>query len=163
MSTQNQNLSSKKIVSLENADYFRFGLVVAEWNQHITGSMANACVKTLIQSGIKREHIEKIDVPGSFELISGAKMLIGQNKFDAIICLGCVIRGETPHFEYVCQGVTFGIAQLNASQNIPVIFGVLTVDNEQQALDRSGGIHGNKGDEAAFTALKMAQLLKKLI
>lgn len=158
MSSKHQNLSSKKIVSIENADYFRFGIVIAEWNQHITFAMADACKATLINSGIDANHIKKMIVPGSFELISGAKIFIEQNQFDAIICIGCVIRGDTPHFDYVCQGVTQGIAHLNASQTVPVIFGVLTVDNEQQALDRCGGIHGNKGDEAAFTALKMAEL-----
>jgi 6,7-dimethyl-8-ribityllumazine synthase len=162
MSSKNQNLSSKKIVNTSGIDYFRLGVVVAEWNQHITGKLFDGCLQTLLDNGVKKEHIFKIDVPGSFELISGAKILIEKSIFDAIICIGCVIRGDTPHFDYVCQGVTQGIAYLNAQQDISVIYGLLTVDNEQQALDRCGGIHGNKGDEAAFTALKMINLKKNI-
>ena len=158
MSSAHQNLSSKKIVGQAKTDYFRFGMVVAEWNQHITFALADACESTLKENGVASDNISKVIVPGAFELVNGAKLLLDTNQFDAIICIACVIKGDTPHFDYVCQGVTYGIAHLNAIQKTPVIFGVLTVDNEQQALDRCGGIHGNKGDEAAFTAISMAGL-----
>lgn len=134
-----------------------FGIVVAEWNKDITGALLDGCVSTLEKHGALPENIHVKTVPGSFELVYGAQQLCKNDGFDAIIILGSVIRGDTPHFDYICQGVTFGISRLNATQNIPVIFGLLTTDNHQQALDRCGGKLGNKGDECAIDAIKMAK------
>jgi 6,7-dimethyl-8-ribityllumazine synthase len=134
-----------------------FGIVVAEWNKEITSALLEGAVKTLEKHGTLPENIHIKTVPGSFELIYGAQQLCKNDGFDAVIILGCVIRGETPHFDYICQGVTYGIARLNASQNIPVIYGLLTVNDLQQAKDRSGGKLGNKGDECAVDAIKMAK------
>ncbi len=134
-----------------------FGIVVAEWNKDITGALLDGCVSTLEKHGALPENIHVKTVPGSFELVYGAQQLCKNDGFDAIIILGSVIRGDTPHFDYICQGVTFGISRLNATQNIPVIFGLLTTDDHQQAVDRSGGKLGNKGDECAVDAIKMAK------
>ncbi len=134
-----------------------FGIVVAEWNKDITGALLDGCVSTLEKHGALPENIHVKTVPGSFELVYGAQQLCKNDGFDAIIILGSVIRGDTPHFDYICQGVTFGISRLNATQNIPVIFGLLTTDDHQQALDRCGGKLGNKGDECAVDAIKMAK------
>ena len=134
-----------------------FGIVVAEWNKDITGALLDGCVSTLEKHGALPENIHVKTVPGSFELVYGAQQLCKNDGFDAIISLGSVIRGDTPHFDYICQGVTFGISRLNATQNIPVIFGLLTTDDHQQAVDRSGGKLGNKGDECAVDAIKMAK------
>lgn len=134
-----------------------FGIVVAEWNKDITGALLDGCVSTLEKHGALTENIHVKTVPGSFELVYGAQQLCKNDGFDAIIILGSVIRGDTPHFDYICQGVTFGISRLNATQNIPVIFGLLTTDDHQQAVDRCGGKLGNKGDECAVDAIKMAK------
>ena len=134
-----------------------FGIVVAEWNKDLTGALLDGCVSTLEKHGALPENIHVKTVPGSFELVYGAQQLCKNDGFDAIIILGSVIRGDTPHFDYICQGVTFGISRLNATQNIPVIFGLLTTDDHQQALDRCGGKLGNKGDECAVDAIKMAK------
>lgn len=139
-----------------------FGIIVSEWNHGITGSLLDGAVKTLKANGVKSEKIYVERVPGSFELTLGAQLLAENSDADAIICLGCVIQGETPHFTYVCQGVTWGITELNVTFNLPVVFGVLTVDTLQQAKDRAGGKHGNKGDEAAITAIKMVDLQRRL-
>ncbi len=119
-------------------------------------------MKTLKKHGAAEKNIIVKHVPGSFELTIGAQFLAEYDDVDAVICLGCVIQGETPHFTYICQGVTQGITQLNLEYNIPFIFGVLTVNNKDQALDRAGGKHGNKGDEAAITAIKMAALQSEM-
>jgi 6,7-dimethyl-8-ribityllumazine synthase len=134
-----------------------FGIVVAEWNHDITGALLEGCVKTLEKHGTIPENIHVKTVPGSFELIYGAQQMCKNDGFDAVIILGSVIQGETPHFSYICQGVTNGIARLNATQNIPVIYGLLTTLDHQQAVDRAGGKYGNKGDECAVTAIKMAK------
>lgn len=134
-----------------------FGIVVAEWNKDITGALLDGCVSTLEKHGALPENIHVKTVPGSFELVYGAQQLCKNDGSDAIIILGSVIRGDTPHFDYICQGVTFGISRLNATQNIPVIFGLLTTDDHQQAVDRCGGKLGNKGDECAVDAIKMAK------
>ena len=134
-----------------------FGIVVAEWNKEITSALLNGAVQTLEKHGALTENIHVKTVPGSFELIYGAQQLCKNDGFDAVIILGCVIKGETPHFDYICEGVTYGIARLNASQNIPVIYGLLTVNDLQQAKDRSGGKLGNKGEECAVDAIKMAK------
>ena len=160
MSTAHQSLSAVSSSKLPNAESFRFGIVVAEWNSSITESLAKACNESLLKAGVKSDNIHRINVPGSYELTAGASLLANQNKFDAIICLGCVIQGETKHFDFICDAVAKGITNLNIKYNKPFIFGVLTPENQQQALDRAGGKHGNKGDEAAITAIKMLDLKK---
>lgn len=141
--------------NLPDASEMRIGIVAAEWNEHITGQLVDGAVKTLIENGVKPNNINVRHVPGSYELIYGAAALCKSRLFDAVIVIGCVIRGDTPHFDYICEGVTQGIARLNANGSIPVIFGLLTTNNEQQAKDRSGGSLGNKGNEFALTAIKM--------
>ena len=155
MATENKNLSVYDKNNLPHAEAFRFGIVVSQWNNHITHNLQKGAIDTLIDLGAKPENIQSFEVPGSFELIYGAAQLC-KKEYDAIIVIGSVIRGETAHFDYVCQGVTQGIKDLNIQQDIPVIFCVLTDDNEQQSLDRSGGKHGNKGTEAGVTAVIMA-------
>ena len=156
MATQYQNLSEYNPDNVPDASAMLFGIVVAEWNGDITNKLKDGAYNTLIRHGAKPENITVVYVPGSFELVYGAIKLAKSIKPDAIIGLGCVIRGETPHFDYVCAGVTQGFASLNSQGEIPFIFGLLTNDTMQQSLDRAGGIHGNKGDEAAITAIKMA-------
>jgi 6,7-dimethyl-8-ribityllumazine synthase len=158
MSTAHQSLSAVSSSKLPNAESFRFGIVVAEWNSSITESLAKACNDSLLKAGVKSENIHRINVPGSYELTAGASLLANQNKFDAIICLGCVIQGETKHFDFICDAVANGLSNLTIKHNKPFIFGVLTTNTMEQAIDRSGGKHGNKGDEAAYTAIKMAAL-----
>lgn len=138
--------------SIEDA---RVAIVAAEWNSHITGPLAEGAVETLKKNGFKRDEVDVFTVPGAVELTFAASKLIENGDYDAIIVIGCVIKGDTPHFDYVCSSVTQGITHLNAECDIPVIFGVLTVLDEQQALDRAGGCLGNKGSEAAETAIKM--------
>ena len=141
--------------NLPDASEMRIGIVAAEWNEHITGQLVDGAVKTLTENGVKPNNINVRHVPGSYELIYGAAALCKSRLFDAVIVIGCVIRGDTPHFDYICEGVTQGIARLNANGSIPVIFGLLTTNNEQQAKDRSSGSLGNKGNEFALTAIKM--------
>jgi 6,7-dimethyl-8-ribityllumazine synthase len=157
MATTNNNLSDFNKESLPNSSNMKIGIVVSQWNNKITDGLFNGTYITLIDSGVSENNIEKIEVPGSFELIFGAKIL-SRKDVDAIICLGSVIQGETKHFDYVCQAVSNGIKDLNISLDIPVIFGVLTDNTMEQALNRSGGKHGNKGVEAAVTAIKMVHL-----
>lgn len=135
-----------------------FGIVVSEWNPEITDSLLEAAYNTLIANGAIPTDIHVKHVPGSFELTLGAQFFAEYGAVDAIICLGCVIQGETPHFNYVCQGVTHGITEVNLQYNIPVIFGVLTTLTHEQAKERAGGKLGNKGEEAAIAAIKMAAL-----
>ena len=158
MATALHNLSDYDFDSVPDASNMCFGIVVAEWNHDITGALLDGAVKTLEKHGTIPENIHVKTVPGSFELVYGAQQMCKNDGFDAIIILGSVIRGETPHFDYICQGVTQGIAYLNAVQNIPVIYGLLTTNDHQQAVDRAGGRLGNKGDECAVTAIKMAKL-----
>ena len=134
-----------------------FGIVVAEWNSDITGVLLEGAVNTLQQHGAMADNIHVKTVPGSFELIYGAHQMTLNGGYDAIIILGSVIRGDTPHFDFICRGVTYGIAQLNITSEIPVIFGLLTTDNVEQARQRSGGSLGNKGSECAVAAIKMAK------
>lgn len=157
MATKNNNLSDYKKDTLPNVSNLKFGIVVSQWNKEITDGLFNGAYSTLIDCGVLEKNIKKLEVPGSFELIFGTKILSKKNV-DAIICLGSVIKGQTKHFDYVCQGVTNGIKDLNISLGIPVIFGVLTDNTMDQAINRSGGKHGNKGVEAAITAIKMADL-----
>ena len=157
MSTALHNLSDYDLTSVPDASNMCFGIVVSEWNPEITGALLDGAVKTLEKHGAIPENIHVKTVPGSFELVYGAHQMTLNGGHDAIIILGSVIRGETPHFDYICQGVTYGISRLNASCEIPVIYGLLTTNDLQQAKDRSGGKHGNKGDECAIVAIKMAK------
>jgi 6,7-dimethyl-8-ribityllumazine synthase len=159
MGTTNLSAYDPKLVP--DASEMRFGIVVSDWNKEITWSLLDGAVKTLIKHGVTDKNIVVKHVPGSFELTLGAQFLAEYDDLDAVICLGCVIRGETLHFEYICQGVTHGITQLNLEYNLPFIFGVLTTNTQQQAADRAGGKLGNKGDEAAVTAIKMASLQRE--
>ena len=157
MATKNTNLSTYSKNKIPSAKGFRFGIVVSQWNKDITDRLYNGAYDTLVDCGTNTDNIEKIEVPGSFELIYGTKILARRNC-NAIICLGSLIQGKTKHFDYVCQAVSNGIKDLNISLNIPVIFGVLTDNTMEQAISRSGGAHGNKGTETAITAIKMAYL-----
>jgi 6,7-dimethyl-8-ribityllumazine synthase len=156
------NLSDFKTENIPDAGLMRFGIVVSDWNSEITWSLLNGAVSTLKKYGSADRNIVVKHVPGSFELTLGAQFMAEYDDLDAVICLGCVIRGETPHFSYICQGVTQGITQLNMEYNIPFVFGVLTTNTLQQAIDRAGGKLGNKGDEAAVTAIRMAALQKEM-
>jgi len=158
MATNLKNLSDYDIKSVPSAEDMKFGIVTAEWNSEITNALLEGAVSTLLKHGAKEENILRKYVPGTVELTLGAQFMAEYADLDAIICLGCVIQGETRHFDFVCQSATHGITELNMNYNIPFIFGVLTTDTLQQAKDRAGGRHGNKGDEAAVTAIKMAHL-----
>lgn len=152
------NLSEYDPSLVPDAKKMRFGIVVADWNHEVTWKLLEGATNTLKKHGATPGNIVIKHVPGSFELTLGAQFMSEYDDLDAVICLGCVIQGETPHFTYICQSVTQGITQLNLEYNIPFIFGVLTTENLEQALSRAGGKHGNKGDEAAVTAIKMAAL-----
>jgi 6,7-dimethyl-8-ribityllumazine synthase len=152
------DLSDYNPGSVPDAGKMRFGIVVSDWNLDVTHSLLEGATRTLRKHGATDKNIIIKHVPGSFELTLGAQFLAEYDDLDAVICLGCVIQGETPHFTYICQSVTYGITKLNLEYNIPFIFGVLTTLNHEQAVDRAGGKHGNKGDEAAVTAIKMAAL-----
>ncbi|MBN2214758.1 MAG: 6,7-dimethyl-8-ribityllumazine synthase [Bacteroidales bacterium] len=162
MATSMKNLSDYNSDTVPSAAGMKIGIVVSDWNQKITGLLLKGVTDTLIRHHCDNKHITVMHVPGSFELTSGAKMLADTGLFNGIICIGCVIRGETPHFDYICHGVTQGITLLNLQYPIPFVFGVLTVNTLQQARDRAGGKYGNKGDEAAITAIKMISLQKKI-
>ena len=163
MATHLKSLSDFSHTSVPSGEGFKFGVVTAQWNAEITGALYNGAVLLLEKQGVKPENILEITVPGSFELVSGADILLSKKEVDAVICLGCVIKGETPHFDFICNAVANGISQVSIKYNKPVIFGVLTTNNLEQAQARSGGIHGNKGEEAAATALLMAELQNNLI
>ena len=156
MATKNHNLSEYDINSVPNATGMKMGIVVSEWNENITASLLEGAKQTLMKNGVFPEDITVMTVPGSFELVYGAAQMV-KTGVDAVIAIGCVIRGDTPHDRYICQGVTTGIARLNVTSNIPVVFGLLTTENLQQAQDRAGGRPGNKGDECAVVAIKMAK------
>ncbi|MGB1308969.1 MAG: 6,7-dimethyl-8-ribityllumazine synthase [Oceanihabitans sp.] len=157
MATVNKNLSHYDKATIPNAKNFRFGIVVSEWNDTITEGLYKGALETLLENGVAAENIIRWNVPGSYELIYGCKKM-QQLEVDAVIAIGSVIQGETKHFDFVCQGVTQGIKDLNIMHNVPVIFCVLTDNTMQQGIERSGGIHGNKGTEAAVAAIKMATL-----
>ena len=161
MATVNKNLSDYDKTTIPNAKDFRFGIVVSEWNEKITRGLRLGAYETLIENEVAPENIVIWEVPGSYELIYGAKKMIETQKLDAVIAIGSVIQGETKHFDFVCEAVAQGIKDLNVITDTPVIFCVLTDNTLQQALDRSGGIHGNKGTEAAVAAIKMANLRKE--
>lgn len=155
MATAYHNLSDYDFTSVPDASQMRFGIVVSEWNSNITGALLEGAVKTLKKHGAKDENILVQTVPGSFELTFGSAQMIKSGKVDAVIALGSVVRGDTPHFDYVCAGATQGITQLNTTADIPVIYGLITTNNMEQAEERAGGKLGNKGDECAITAIKM--------
>lgn len=159
MATKNQNLSAYDKTTIPNAKQFRFGIVVSEWNATITDNLFKGAHETLLEHGVLEKNILTWHVPGSFELIFGSKKMQEQ-KVDAVIAIGSVIQGDTKHFDFVCEAVSQGIKDLNVLHDTPVIFCVLTDNTMQQAIDRSGGMHGNKGIEAAVTAIKMAELRK---
>ena len=158
MSAKYQNLTDFNPEDIPDASNMRFTIIVSEWNPDVTEKLKEGAYNTLLKYGAKTENIWVVYVPGSFELVYAAKRMIGSVKPDAVIGLGSVVRGDTPHFDYVCSGITQGYAQLNVEGDIPCIFGLLTTDNLQQAIDRSGGKYGNKGVEYAVTAIKMAHL-----
>lgn len=158
MATENKNLSNYDKSTIPNTNGLRFGIVVSEWNDQITNGLLKGAIEALTDNGVSTNDIIQWSVPGSFELIYGCKKMIETQKIDAVIAIGCVIQGETKHFDFVCEGVTQGIKDLNIKYDVPVIFCVLTDNNIQQSIDRSGGIHGNKGTEAGITAIKMADL-----
>lgn len=160
MATANKNLSEYNKADLIDAQDLKIGLVVSDWNDKVTNGLFQGAYDVLLDCGAKPENIVRWNVPGSFELIFGCKKMHQLEEFDAIIAIGCVIQGETKHFDFVCEGVTQGIKDLNLIYDVPTIFCVLTDNNEQQSIDRSGGIHGNKGTEAAVAALKMIALNK---
>jgi 6,7-dimethyl-8-ribityllumazine synthase len=163
MATQLKNLSDFSSASaIPSAAPFSFGILVAEWNAEITDALYQGAYKSLVDNGALPGNIFSRTVPGSFELTSAADILLQNSKLDAIICLGCVIQGETKHFDFICNAVAIGLSNVAIKYSKPVIFGVLTTDNQQQALDRAGGKHGNKGDEAAITAIKMVSFAQSL-
>lgn len=162
MATVGNNLSDYDASKVPNGAAMKIGIVVAEWNEQITSGLLKGAKATLLKNGLSEENIHIHYVPGTFELPLGAQFLLENGKLDAVVCLGCVIQGETKHFDFVCEGAAMGIKDVGLKYNKPVIFGVLTDNNKQQSIDRSGGKHGNKGDEAAISAIKMVALKKAL-
>ena len=162
MASALKNLSDYNAETVPSAEGMRVAIVVSEWNTEITEALYNGAKDTLLKFGASEENVVRRNVPGSFELTLGAQLMAERKEFDAVICIGVVIQGETKHFDFICDAVGHGITNLNIKYNLPVIFGVLTPNTMQQALDRAGGKHGNKGDEAAITAIKMAALKKEL-
>ena len=158
MTTDLSKYDSTQLPSADVLGRQRYAIVVADWNSEITYAMAQGAFDTLVKHGVQEDNIDVLHVPGTVELTFGAARIMKEERVDSVIVIGCVIQGETPHFDYVCQSVTQGVAALNAQGKVPVIFSVLTVLNQQQALDRCGGKLGNKGIEGAYTAIKMANL-----
>lgn len=154
------NLSQYDPTKVASGEGRKVGIVYAEWNSDITYALRDGAIKTLKENGVKADDITIASVPGSFELIFGASQMVKSGKYDAVIAIGCVIRGDTPHFDYICEGVTAGLSQLNVTYDIPVIFGLITTNTLLQAQERSGGRLGNKGDECAVTALQMMAQFK---
>lgn len=162
MSSSLKNLSAVDQSTVPDGKGMRIGIVVSEWNDEITAALFDGAVATLIKNGVSKDDIIITTVPGSFELTLGAQFLCEDKTIDAVITIGCVIQGETRHFDFICDAVAHGVTNVSLKYNKPVIFGVLTPNTMQQAQDRAGGKHGNKGDEAAVTALKMIALKKGL-
>ena len=162
MASALKNLSDYNEENLSSAEDMKFGIVVADWNEKITHTLYEGCYDTLIKHHTKEDNIQTIQVPGTFELPVGAKILLQNKKFDAVICIGCVIKGETNHNEYINNAVSIGLTNLSIASGVPCIFGVLTPNDEQQAIDRAGGKYGNKGVEAAVTAIRMAAIKTEL-
>ena len=157
------NLSEHNAAEVPSGEKYRIGVVVAEWNSEITNALAKGAVDTLKQYGVADGNIRLVHVPGSFELTTGADLMLRHDSsLDAVICIGCVIQGETRHFEFICQAVSQGVTNVALKHGKPVIFSLLTTNDMQQAIERSGGKHGNKGVEGAITALKMIALNNNL-
>lgn len=157
MATRFHNLSDYDFTKVPDASEMTFGIVVSEWNDKVTGALLEGAIDTLQKHGAKEDNIDVRTVPGSFELIYGASKMLKSGRYDAILAFGCVVRGDTPHFDYICQGTTQGLSHLNTLAQTPVVYGLLTCDTMQQALDRCGGVLGNKGCECAVTAIKMVR------
>ncbi|HEY0772164.1 MAG TPA: 6,7-dimethyl-8-ribityllumazine synthase [Sphingobacteriaceae bacterium] len=162
MATHLKNLSDFSNTEIPKATDFSFAIVVSQWNEEVTGALYQGALDFLIKHNTLEENILTVQVPGSYELTSAADMILTLKKVDAVICLGCVIQGETRHFDFICDAVAHGLTQISIKHNKPVVFGVLTTDNLQQAQERAGGRHGNKGEEAAATAIQMAALQRTL-
>lgn len=162
MASRLKNLSDFSHTTIPNGEAYKIAIVVAEWNAKITEALYQGAFDTLIKNGVLESNITSTTVPGSFELTAAADILLAKGNFDAVICLGCVIQGDTKHFDFICGAVANGITNVSIKHTKPVIFGLLTTNDEQQAVDRAGGKHGNKGDEAAITALKMAHFSASL-
>lgn len=162
MASELKNLSVFSTDNLPDVSIHRFAIVVAEWNSDVTEALFNGAYQTLLQYGAKPDNIIRGNVPGSYELTLGAQWFAQRDDVDAVICLGCVIQGETKHNDYINHAVAQGLTNVSIKTGKPVIFGVLTPNNQEQALDRAGGKHGNKGDEAAMTAIKMLGLQKQV-
>ena len=158
MATINQNLSEYNSSTVPNGAKYTIAIIRSEWNDDITSNLANGAEEALLENGVLPQNIIKTDVPGAYELPLAAQWLAQKENIDAVICIGTVIRGETSHFDYVCEAVSQGVKDVGLKTNKPIVFGVLTDDNKQQSIDRSGGIHGNKGIESGVTALKMLGL-----
>ncbi|MCX6193677.1 MAG: 6,7-dimethyl-8-ribityllumazine synthase [Cytophagales bacterium] len=158
MASALKNLSDFTTDHLPDVSNKTFAIVVSEWNTDVTHALYTGAYDTLLKLGVKEENITSVKVPGSFELSLGAQKMAQKSNIDAVICLGCVIQGETRHFDFICQAVAVGITNVSLKFDKPVIFGVLTPNTQEQAMDRAGGKHGNKGDEAAITAIKMLGL-----
>ena len=158
MSTDLSKYDANQVPGADVRERQRYAIIVADWNSEITYAMAQGAVDTFLKHGVQEDNIDVLHVPGTVELTYGAARIMREERIDAVIVIGCVIQGETPHFDYVCQSVTQGVATLNAQGKVPVIFSVLTVLNQQQALERCGGKLGNKGVEGAYTAIRMANL-----
>lgn len=156
------NLSEYQPLNITNADEFSVGIVFSDWNSFVTHNLRDAALEILKKEGVRAEKIAVFKVPGAFELSYAAMQLCKEGGFDAVIAIGCVIRGETPHFEYVCSAVAQGIKDCNVLTDVPTVFCVLTDDNKEQSIARSGGDLGNKGVEAAVTALQMIDFKKNL-
>ena len=162
MSSKDKNLSEVDLSNCPSAEGYKIDIAVSEWNSEITDALLDGSLATLSKMGLEEKDITIIKVPGSFELPSAAKMLLKNNNSDAVICLGCVIKGDTSHDEYINHAVATGLTQLSIISGKPIIFGVLTVNSMEQALERSGGKHGNKGVEAAVTAIRMITISNEL-
>ena len=160
MATRYHNLSDYDPSTVPSGEGLRFAIVVSQWNDKVTHALLDGAAQTLCEHGVNADDIDVTFVPGSFELIYGCATAVGSGKYDAVIAIGCVVRGDTPHFDYICQGVTQGIAELNTRGTTPVVYTLLTCNTMQQAFDRCGGEMGNKGVEGAVTALHMTALAR---
>lgn len=156
------NLSDYNPTAVPNGKGYSIGIIAAEWNPDITDALLKGAVDTLLEHGVSEDKLLVKRVPGTFELSSAADMMLTAVHLDAVICIGCVVQGETRHFEFICQAVSQGITNVALKHHKPVIFSVLTTNNMQQAIERAGGRHGNKGVEGAVTALKMIAFQKSL-
>lgn len=162
MASSEKNLSDISIDQSIDASTYKIGIAVSEWNEQVTESLYAGTVQTFLESGVPKENLVRVNVPGTFELSLAAQWMAKKEELDAVVCLGCVIQGETKHFDFICDAVAHGITNVGLKFDKPIVFGVLTPNTMQQALDRAGGKHGNKGDEAAATALKMLATKERL-